>query len=78
MPFFRSGVSCEFSRVVRQNSPPAAAQVAQRVSPHPAREQRRAIERMTQPRSSKGVDGVAIAGLLTLLLLASAGVAVCC
>ena len=67
-----------------QNSPPAAVQLAQRVSPT-ARKQRRAIEQITQPRSSKGEDGVAIAGRLisrpqALLLLASAGVAsaVCC
>jgi len=44
------------------------------------RGERRAIEQMTQPKSSKCEDGVAIAGRLIsrpqmLLLLASAGVA---
>jgi len=48
--------------------------------PRTWRGERRAIEQMTQPKSSKCEDGVAIAGRLisrpqVLLLLASAGVA---
>ena len=67
-----------------ESEAPIQRVASHRVSPTP-REQRRAIEQITQPRSSKGEDGVAIAGRLisrpqALLLLASAGVAsaVCC
>ena len=72
------------SRSVKSSAGSAPQPQKLRVSPTP-REQRRAIERLTQPRSSRGEGGVAIAGRLisrpqALLLLASAGVAsaVCC
>ena len=74
-PEYHPGVVCTASALQRV----AGAHQAEAV-PRTWRGERRAIEQMTQPKSSKCEDGVAIAGRLisrpqVLLLLASAGVA---